>query len=76
MRRLTPAILLTAFSANADAYLDPGTGSMILQGIIAAVALAGVTLQTYWYRIQSFFAKKPESALEDEQDSPDDSRHS
>lgn len=35
----------------AFAYLDPGTGSIILQGIIAAVAAASVTARIYWHRI-------------------------
>jgi len=57
--------------APAYAYLDPGTGSMILQGIIAGLALAGVTLRHYWYRIMSFFGKgKPQANLLE-----DDSEH-
>jgi len=53
------AILLLLQPATAFAYLDPGTGSMILQGLIAAIAVAGVTIRTYWYRIMQFFGKEP-----------------
>lgn len=60
---------LTMFYAmNANAYLDPGTGSLILQGIIAAVAAAGMTIRHYWHQIQAFFGKKGnKSLLEDDE---------
>ena len=66
---LAPLFLL-AYSQHAAAYLDPGTGSMILQGIVAAVAMAGFTIKTYWYRIQAFFGKEQSTSLlgEDEED--------
>ena len=41
---------------NAYAYLDPGTGSIILQGIIATVAGALVAGRVYWQRVKTFFA--------------------
>ena len=43
---------------------------MILQGIVAAVAMAGFTIKTYWYRIQAFFGKEQSTSLlgEDEED--------
>jgi len=37
----------------AHAYLDPGAGSLILQGIIAGVAAAGVAVKIYWHRLLS-----------------------
>ena len=47
--------------SNALAYLDPGTGSVILQAIIASIA-AGATITFYWrkikIKIKSFFTKK------------------
>ena len=45
--------------SSSFAYLDPGTGSMILQGLIAGIAIAGFTIKSYWYRILGFFGKKP-----------------
>lgn len=61
-------IILTLSSQRASAYLDPGTGSMILQGLIAGIAVAGFTIKTYWYRILGFFGKgKPTTLLEDEE---------
>jgi hypothetical protein len=33
------------------AYLDPGTGSMLVQLLVGGVAAAGVALKLYWHRI-------------------------
>jgi hypothetical protein len=48
--------------APAHAYLDPTTGSIILQGLIAGVAGITVVLRLYWGRIKTYFrswTKKP-----------------
>ena len=37
------------------AYLDPGTGSLIIQVIAASLAAAAVVLRTYWHKIKSLF---------------------
>jgi hypothetical protein len=42
----------------AAAYLDPGTGSLILQSIIGALAGAMVAVHVYWRRIKSFLTRK------------------
>lgn len=68
MIKLFYAILLAWFSAPAWAYLDPGTGSMILQGLIAGLAVASLTIKTYWYKLRGLFGKKnPSSLLEEEE---------
>ena len=48
---------------TAFAYLDPGTGSMLLQVILGGVAAVAVALKLFWYRIIAFlgFRKKPSS---------------
>ena len=41
----------------AFAYLDPGTGSIILQAILGAIA-AGLTFFTnFWQKVKNFFKK-------------------
>lgn len=45
-----------AASAPSHAYLDPGTGSIILQSILAGIAVAVGVLRLYWYRFKSFIA--------------------
>jgi hypothetical protein len=39
------------------AYLDPGTGSIILQSIVAGFFGALVVLKIYWTKITSFFRR-------------------
>ena len=36
------------------AYLDPGSGSMILQLLVGGLAAMGVALRMYWQRVLSF----------------------
>jgi len=45
-------------TSNVHAYLDPGTGSIIIQGIIAAVLSITIAVKTYWLKIKAFFSKK------------------
>ncbi len=37
------------------AYLDPGSGSMILQMLVGGGAAAAVSAKLFWGRIKSFF---------------------
>lgn len=55
------AVLAGTCSLPAYAYLDPGTGSALIQGLIAAIAAIGVTLKLYWHRLVSFFGRNVES---------------
>lgn len=55
---LVSLALWTASTTPARAYLDPGTGSMILQVILGGVAGALVVLKLYWNRIKAFFGGK------------------
>ena len=48
----------TIFITEAHSYIDPGTGSIILQAIIGGIAALGFTIKLYWYKIKSFFKKK------------------
>ena len=47
------------------AYLDPGTGSVILQAIIGAVIGALVMLKVYWHKVKAVFSRKKPAAVED-----------
>ena len=51
-------VLLTAWPTLVFAYIDPGTGSALIQGLIAAIAAIGVTLKLYWHRFISLFHRK------------------
>ena len=44
-------VLIVALCAQpAFAYLDPGTGSMILQGLIAGLMVVATTAGIYWQK--------------------------
>ncbi len=53
-------VLLLLPARDAYAYLDPGTGSFLLQAVIAVVMGALLTLKLYWYRLRSFFSSADE----------------
>jgi len=59
MRNLVIFGILTFFFSikvfDAYAYVDPGTGSIIIQVIIGALAGAAITLKIYWYKIKAKF---------------------
>jgi len=44
-----------SFTESAYAYLDPVTGSIILQGIVGTVAAASATVGLYWRQFKTFF---------------------
>lgn len=64
---VTLVALFSIFSLHgqAHAYLDPGTGSMILQALIAGVAFAAVTIRMYWYKLVALLKGEK---LEEEED--------
>jgi hypothetical protein len=53
--------------ASPELYLDPGSGSILLQLLLAAILGAGVVLRTQWSKIKSLFKGK-DSSREDEDD--------
>jgi len=55
----------TVLPKHASAYLDPGSGSYVIQILIASLAAVGFFVKTYWNQIKSFFAKKDKSPKED-----------
>ncbi len=62
MRQKIKAIIFViifnfVFWTNAYAYIDPGSGSIILQAIIAALAGAGTAISIYWKKVKLFFSK-------------------
>ena len=49
-------------ASPAYAYLDPGTGSMLVQMLLGGVAGALVVGKLYWHRIKAFFGRGPASS--------------
>ena len=71
------AIAYFSLSGSAFAYLDPGTGSIILQGIIGAVAGGLFFARTYIDRIKAYFGRDKanrDSVVDDGQDEAEQSK--
>jgi hypothetical protein len=49
-------------------YLDPGSGSFLLQILIAAALGIAVTLRASWSKIKGWFGGKPKPDETDEDD--------
>lgn len=47
--------LVVLHAAPAHAYLDGGTGSMMLQLLLGGLAGLGIALRLYWHRLLAFF---------------------
>lgn len=65
---------LTMFGVIGDsyAYLDPGTGSIILQGLIAGIAGAATVASLYWHKIKAFFSSSSRDNQKTEEDPHND----
>jgi hypothetical protein len=62
------AEILTSPALKGNAYLDPGSGSFILQLLIASLVGIGFALRSYWGKITGLFRKdKGEGASGDDQ---------
>ena len=55
------AFALLATHGQAFAYLDAGTGSMIIQGIIGAVVAGLYIIKMYWHRLLTFLGIRQKS---------------
>ena len=62
---------LLIFLTSAHAYLDPGTGSIILQAIIGAIAAAATFLKFYWYRVLKFLGIKEKNTIDQKNNKED-----
>ena len=51
-------VALMLGEAPIQAYLDPGSGSMLLQVLLGGFAAVGVIARFYWKRLTCFFRKK------------------
>lgn len=51
-------IALLCYAPMSHAYLDPGTGSMILSAIVGLIATLTLTAKTWWYRLKRLFSRR------------------
>ena len=52
-------ILIAAFERPVHAYLDPGSGSMLLQLVLGGFAGLVVIAKLYWRRLLALFGIRP-----------------
>lgn len=55
------ALVLAAcllIASPAYAYLDPGTGSMLVSAVLGVAAALALAVKMFWYRLTSFFRGK------------------
>ncbi|MCF7810505.1 hypothetical protein K9N50_05910 [bacterium] len=58
MHLIVFATVILCCTRNAYAYLDPGTGSYLLQILIAGLVGAAFSIKVFWLRIKDFFSGK------------------
>lgn len=46
------SLLHSLIISDAYAYIDPGSGSLVIQIIIGALVGAGITLKIYWHKFK------------------------
>ena len=52
--------IVCLMSLPAQAYLDPGSGSLILQLVLSGVAGLFLLLKVYWYKLKSILGRSKE----------------
>ncbi len=53
-------LVFCVLAPEVHAYLDPGSGSMMLQLLLAGLTGIGVALRVYWRRIRALFGSSPD----------------
>jgi hypothetical protein len=64
--RIFITVLLLLMFTDAVAYLDPGTGSMLLQVILGGIAAVGVAIKLYWHKLRAALGMAKKEEPEDE----------
>ncbi len=59
------SLLLTVSSAHA--YIDPGSGSIILQALIAALAAGTVFIKIYWHKLLVLLGIRKKTEIDNKQ---------
>ncbi len=66
-------VIMIITARPAYAYIDPGTGSLIIQSILAAIAGSIIAVKFYWYKIVAFLKSK-RSDTKDQDNDPDQNK--
>ena len=54
------------FFSDAYAYIDPGSGSVIFQGLIGVLVGAGIAVKLYWLKIKNYFMDRSAKKITDD----------
>jgi hypothetical protein len=66
------SLLPAAIFVHPAQYLDPGTGSLIIQIVLAALLGIGVTTRLFWKKIRTHFGKNVPVTTEIDAEQDDD----
>jgi len=71
---LLSCLILFALAQSAYAYIDPGSGSMLLQILLGGIAGAIVAVKLFWHRMRDILKltrnrSDPETSTDDHSDS-------
>ena len=62
IRRTSCAVLVLvaclSMASPAHAYLDPGTGSMLVSALIGVAAAVALAVKMFWYRVVGLFRRQ------------------
>ena len=61
---------------DAQAYLDPGTGSMLLQALLAIFLIVGSSISIFWSKIKKFFSGDSDESVAGSAESSDEQEDS
>jgi hypothetical protein len=69
-RLIVVTLFVLLLSRPAYAYLDPGTGSILVQGLLAALAVGSAAVAAFWTRLRQLFSGRRKPADPEHRDEP------
>ena len=63
--KLRPVILVgitISIGSPAHAYIDPGSGSVLISVLIGGFLSCGIIIKTYWFKVKKLFMKRKRNA--------------
>jgi len=64
-------LIIVTFPTPALAYIDPGSGRMLLQLILGGVAGLFVIIKLYWHRMLTVLGLRKEAEVSEEKSEPE-----
>ena len=62
LRIVLVLVACLSIAPPAYAYLDPGTGSMLISAVLGVAAALALAVKMFWYRLIGFFRGKRPAA--------------